>query len=317
MGKISITWALFFFIFAGRATAEVVDKVVAVVNDDVITQRELDIELAPILGQYIAAYQDQELAQMMEEARHEVLYQMIEERLLVEEAKQKEIEVSEGEVDGKLARIRKNFATDQEFMDALAKEGLTLRDLRQKFREQIMVAKLVDREVRARINISPQDVSSYYQLHFAEFREPEKVRVKNILIRVEGDNEEYWTRARSQAEGLSNRLKEGSRFEDLAREYSQGSDADTGGDMGLIERGQMLAEIDEVIFDLKAGEVSEPVRTNLGYHVFKVEEKLAARQKEFSEAQDEIKEILFKERFESRYKEWVEKLKENAYISIK
>ncbi len=311
------SFTIFLFFLGTLSYAEVADKVVAVINSDVITQSDLDRDLALIYAQYGTIYQGSELALMLEEARHERLAQMIEDRLILQEAKRRQIEVTDEELGEKVARIKSKFAQDSEFMDALNEGGLTLTDLKAKYREQIMVAKLINQEVRARINISPQEVSDYYRSHLAEFSQPERVRVRNILIRVEGDNEEDWARAHSKVEELLDRLKRGSRFEDLARESSQGPNADTGGDMGLIERGQMLAEIDEVIFELEVGEVSGLIKTELGYHIFKVEEKLEPDTQELAEVREEIEQVIFKEKFDQRFREWMDGLKADAYISIK
>ncbi len=295
----------FLFFLGTLSYAEVADKVVAVVNSDVITQSELDRDLAPIYAQYGTIYQGSELARMLEEARHERLVQMIEDRLILQEAKRRQIGVTDEELGERVDRIKSKFAQDSEFMDALNEGGLTLPDLEAKYREQIMVAKLINREVRARINISPQEVSDYYRSHLAEFSQPERVRVRNILIKADAGDEAKCKDALDKANETIARLKEGSDFEELAR------------DMGLIERGQMLEEIDKVIFELEVGEVSGLIKTELGYHIFKVEEKLEPDTQELAEVREEIEQVIFKEKFDQRFREWMDGLKADAYISIK
>lgn len=304
-------------LLGGLAHAQVVDKVVAVVNNEVITQRDLEQELAPIYAQYKSAYQPEELETLMEEARLNILKQMIEDRLMLQEAREIRIQVSDEEIEEKLEWVKVKFESEIEFMDVLEMEGITVRDLEAQYREQIMVAKIIGREVTSKVMISPQEVSDYYTLHPEEFIEPEKVKVLNILIRPEKPSEKSWGRARRKAEALLNRLRDGADFRELARDYSQGPNPDHGGDMGYLAKGQMLTEIDEVIFNLGIGEVSGLIKTKLGYHILKIEDRTAERVKEPSEVQDKIEEIIFKEKFEQRFKEWMEKLKENAYISIR
>ncbi len=298
-------FTIFLFFLGTLSYAEVTDKVVAVVNSDVITQSELDRDLAPIYAQYGTIYQGSELARMLEEARHERLVQMIEDRLILQEAKRRQIGVTDEELGEKVARIKSKFAQDSEFMDALNEGGLTLPDLKAKYREQIMVAKLINQEVRARINISPQEVSDYYRSHLSEFSQPERVRVRNILIKADADDEAKCKEALDKASEIIARLKEGFEFEELAR------------DMGFIHRGELLEEIDKVIFELEVGEVSDLIKTELGYHIFKVEEKLEPNTQELAEVREEIEEVIFKEKFDQRFREWIGELKADAYISIK
>lgn len=305
---------LVYFLIPNLTLAEVTNKILAVVNDEVVTQQELNELLAPIYVQYQTMYKGQELEEKFAQAKKDIFNQLIEDRLLLQQAKKENIQVNDDEVQAKVEELKQRFPVSEQFMAALEQQEITLKKLEDLYREQLMIRELVNRQVRSRVVVDPQQVTDYYQKHLEEFKEPEAVKVSNILIRTKDITE---ATAKAEAEKILKSLKEGADFSQLAQEQSQGPNAKEGGGMGFVSKGQLLKDIDEVIFKLNPGEISGLIKTNLGYHIFKVEEKRPASIRPLNEVQTEISDILYKQMFDQKFNEWIGKLKKRAYIAIK
>ncbi len=305
-----------FLVFSSSPNfAETIDSIVAIVNEDVITQSEVSEFLSLIYAQMSSIYKGGELREKLGEAKDRILNQMIENKLILQEAKKQNIEIEESEVDERLEEIKDSFSSEEEFEEKLEVQGLTISDLRDRFREQTMVSKLIEREIKLKVVVDPTEVSKYYQEHIGDFQEQERVVISNILIRAEDTSKD--AEARLKAEDILNQLKNGADFAELAQRHSQGPSATEGGLIIEVKPGQLMEEIDGVIFNLDVGEVSKLVKTKLGYHIFKLEAKFPARTKDVAEVQDKIRDILFRQKLEQRFKEWVNGLKKRAYIVIK
>jgi len=316
MKKIIYVFALAFMAAAASVSnAEVIDKIVAVVNNEVITQREIDGIIEPIYEQYRSLYYGDELISKLEEARAKVLNQLIEDRLILSEAKKLNVEVEDEAVEARINEMVKRFPSREVFEKTLAQQDISIKDLRARYREQMMVRRLIDRRIGSRITVSPPEIANFYNKHINEFVQPEQIKLSNILIRPKKNM------TIEQAERLANeiesRLKEGGAFAGLAMEYSEGPNAAEGGSMGYVKKGDLLPAIEEVVFQLKEGEVSPTIKTSLGFHIFKVDEKLERKTMELTEVRREVEEAVFREKIKGRIKDWVDGLKKNAYIAYK
>ncbi len=309
-----------FFIVASHTTVygqprEFENKIVAVVNEDVITQADLDIALGSIVAQYKQIYSAEELTNKIEEARQDILNQMIEDRLILQEAKRRGVVVEDEEVEERVDDVKSRFPSDDDFEGAVTESGISFDTLRNRYKEQIMMSKLVNHEVREKIVATPSEISDYYTKHADELKAPESVHLKNIVIRFgEGNSEAL---VKQKVDDISRLIKEGRDFSELAKLYSQGPHAQDGGDAGFVEKGQMRKEFEDAVFNLKAGEVSEPIKTETGYYIFKVEEKKEGYTRSQSELHDTIENLIFQDKAKKRYKEWMDKLKRDAFIQIK
>jgi len=226
--------ALFFLMTVGGASfpvsAEVIDKIIVVVNNEVITQGELDRMLVPLYQRYSSMYQGSELISRLDEARQAILSQIIEEKLILGEAKKLNIEVDEKDVAAKLEESQKRFGSRELFERALAEQRMTPRDLKNKLREQLMIRRLIDQKVGSKIIMTPVDVSEYYRKHMDEFVQPEEVKLWNILIRTKEGADP--AKAAELAAQVQKQLKEGGDFASLAKANSEGPGAADGGLMG-------------------------------------------------------------------------------------
>ncbi len=298
----------------GVYASEVVERIVAVVNDEIITDQDLNLVLAPVAAQYRTIYTGGELDARMKTARQEFLNKLIEEKLILSEAKRKQVILKDAEVDEMMTEVRTKFPTRELFLKALEDQGITEKKLWNRFRDQIMTQKYVNYEVRSKVSVSPGEISEYYKTHEQEFVQGQRVKLQQILVREGARSDEE---AKAFAESLVDQLRAGKTFEELAIAYSEGTEATEGGAMGWVEKGQLLGEIDDKIFELAEGGTTEPIKSALGYHIFKVTEKQEAAAKPLSDVRNEIHDAIFKEKSKKRLDTFIGNLRKNAYISIR
>lgn len=299
----------------GSSQAEIVERIVAVVNGEVITLSELEEFLGPLQAQIEWAYKGEELNERKQEARWQALDQLIEKRILLQEAKNRGIEVREDRIERKLKEIRERFNSEEEFVEALKSENLSLLGLRKRIEEELIVQKLIDWEIRSKVRVGREEVREFYQENKERFKEPEEVELSHILIRAEGES--GWAEAERKGNDILAKLEEGVTFSLLAKEYSEGPNRERGGRLGFLTRGEMLPEFEEAVSKLEVGEASGLIKTGIGFHIIKLEGRKAARQKELAEVKDKIERLLFAEKAYKRYREWVKKLRARAYIEIR
>ncbi|NQT00056.1 MAG: peptidylprolyl isomerase, partial [Candidatus Omnitrophica bacterium] len=293
-----------------------IDKIVAVVNNEVIVQCDLNRAEATLEAEYMSIYPESgELSEKLKQGRQNILNQMIEEKLVLSEAKRYEVEVEQALIDERIERIGATFPNQQMFEQALEEQGLTLKDLSQRFYEQEMMKKTVDFFVRATVEVEPQEIKLFYRSHQSELVRPKQAKLKYILIKADGPENER--QALKKAKRVLERLKQGEDFAELVELYSQGENLEQGGDLGFIEQGQLIQAIDKAIFSLAPGEFTDALRTPAGYRIFKVEQIKPEVPLSFAEAQELVKKILYEEEFAKAFKKWIAELRQDAHIVIK
>lgn len=315
--RILIFWilAVSFIFTAGISSAEIIDKVLAVVNNEVITQSELDRILFPIYTQYSEIYSEEELPEKMDEARQEMILQMIEDKLIIQEAQKEGITVAGKEVDERIAEIKSKFPNEEEFEAALEGQGLNLNILEKRYEEQALMKKIFDKEVKSQIVIVPTEVQEYYKGHISEFEEPETVVLRVITLKVNQPEEKQ--KVFEKAQNIKKAIGEEKSFEEMAQKFSEDAYAIEGGLMGYVKKGQLMQEIDEKIFALKPGEVSDVIESDLSFRIFKVDEKILPHTSSFEQVREKIQNSIYQEKVKEKFDEWLDKLKKDAYISIK
>ena len=253
---------------------------------------------------------------MLEDVREKILKQLIEDRLIFSEAKKLNITVEEKEVDAKIDEMKNKVGSERELENMLNEQNLTLNELRARYKEKIMIRKLVDQKVGAKIIITPLEVKNYYNDNKDSFMQPEEIKLRGILIKPKKEKS-------GEAESLQlmrdlvKRLKEGCDFGGLAKEYSEAPDAGEGGLMGYVKKGDLMPRIEDIVFNLKEGEITGIIQSPLGYHVFKVDEKRIRRVRELVEVRQDIEEFLYREKASQRLKGWIDSLAKSAYIEFK
>ncbi len=304
---------LIFLLFLGGITAyaETVNRIVAIVNEDVITEADVSAHASALLAdQSLPESSDADTLEMERVA----LRRLIEQRLILQEAKRAQITAGAEEVLSRLDTVRGRFESEEAFETSLASAGMTKERLKESLREQLMVQRLIDTKVRAGIVISPQEVARELAAHPELARGGDRVRASHILVRVgEAPSEEP---ARRRIEDLRQQLVRGGDFAALAKQYSEDPHAPDGGAMDWVAQGELMPELDAVLFQLKPGEISQPIQTRLGFHLVRVEERRAADQLAPEHAQSAVYQRLYEQKFQQAFTRWLTQLKERAYISI-
>src|SRR5882672_1976164 len=247
-----------------------------------------------------------------------VLDDMIGYKLLIQEAKARKIAVPDADVEAQIAQIRSQFPNQQQFEQALAAQKTTLEAVRNDARSEMSVEKLVEGEVAAKVAVKPEAVSDFYQKNQDKFQQGPRVRASHILISVP-QNADAATKqqARTKAETILKDLKGGKDFAAAAKENSQDpGSAVNGGDLGFFEKGQMVPPFEQAAFALNAGDMSDLVETQFGYHIIKVAEKQTQRVVPLDEAKAQIEQYLGQQNRQAETQAFVDALKAKAKIEI-
>ncbi len=302
------------------AQEELLDRVVAVVNDEVITQAELDTFLRPIYEQYSKEYSGQELVKAINEVRQKVLSQMIEDKLVYQEAILMGIEVKDEDAEKEFQAFKAKMDNPEDLDAMLEREGLTMKALRERLKKQAMVRQLQDREIRSKVIVSPTEIEDFFKKNPDQFKIKERVRVKSLTIkkseeaRTKGLTDE---KAKQRTELLAQKIRIYRNFDKIVKDFSEDSHAKQDGLGEWIERGAMIESVDEVIFKASPGEITGVVETPIGYHIFRIEAREPEKVRYFEEVKDQIAGYLFQQKSNARFRDWMEEVKKAAYISIK
>lgn len=318
MKKAAVLLMLALVLLPRVSYGEVIDRVAAVVNDEVITQSEVDMMIRPFFEQMKNTYHGQELADKLNEMRRSLLNQLIEDRLVYQESVKMKIEIQDSDVDEKIQEFKKRFKTEDEFSKIMIAQGMTMTKLREKYRQQIAIRRLQMAQVRSKVLVSPKEIEDFYQTHAEEFNMPEKIKLRSITIRKAPDKQGKPDEdAKSKAEQILADVKKGADFAKIAEAHSEDHNATSGGDLGFVGRGEMAKNIDEIVFALNPNDISPLIESDIGYHIFKVEERQAGKKSSLEEARQFIHEVIFREKSKKRFEEWMKELKSKAYISIR
>lgn len=297
----------------------VVDRIVAVVNDDIITLSELESAYHPYQKRIDATYRGADKGKVIAEGRIMVLNRMIDNRLIEQSSKKVGITVKDDEVMGTLTDLlRQRNISMETFLQTLEREGSSLEAYRQDMKDQMTRMRLLRRELKTKILVSDDEIGENYVKHRAEYEGKEAVRIKQILILLpQNADRTAKAKLRADAELIRRRLTDGESFDMLAAQFSQGPSAATGGDVGFLEKGTMLPEVDAVAFRLAKDEVSDIIVSTVGFHIIKVLDKRGAGVKPIGIVREEIKVKLEEEKMEKGYEEWIVDLRKRSHIEIR
>jgi len=325
--------------------AEVVDKTLAIVNGEPLMNSEFNKILLPIIEQQreIVPISEQSEAKI-NELKNKVLEQKIEQMLLIQEAKKAKIKIPKREIEEGINQIKKRFQSEDVFNNELKKEGLSKVQFEKRLEEQLMSMKLVEKEVKNKIQQpTKEEVKSFYdnvrkKMNGAKLGLPdqeeetvdsvakllkrlssEQIRARQIFIKLDKTaNAEEKKAAESRVAAVKKDLSSGAGFADLSEKYSEDLVLkQRKGDMGLVIKGDLTKEIEAVIFEMNVGEYTkEPIKTDSGYHFFRVEERKASSVFTFDDVKNDLAEVLYQQNGKKVYDKWIADLKSKANIKI-
>lgn len=299
------------------ASAETVNRVVAIVNDDVITLYELNKRIKEVTG-----LNPEELRARDENrylgARRMILEHLIDEKIAQGKITELGIKVFPKEIDAAIERIKNdNQWTHEDLLAILEREGITYEKYRNNIKEDLERIKLINREVKSKIIIREEQIKQYYEDHKEVFSMDEEVHLASIfLMRKNPESQIEADELYRKGENILARLRQGEDFGKLAREFSEGPGANEGGDLGKFKTSQLESELREIIRDLPEGGFSDLVVRPNGIQIIKIIKKQGGKIKSFEEARNAIYAILYKEEVNKRYLSWIKELREKSYTKI-
>lgn len=303
----------YFLLLTPSANGEIVDRIVAVVNDSAITLSELNIATAG-LGDIKG--DDKEKRQKIIETKSKVLDQLIEKKLVEQAANKAGITVSEKEIDNAIEDVkRQNNIGQEDLLSALARNGLTFKEYREQLKDQIRQVKFINKEFRANVKVSDEDVEAYYKQNRDKFSGPAmyRIRIISFLLSGQGKGKD----AEKKAKDILAMARKGADFTKLASAYSEGPNVKDGGDLGYISPGEMDAAVEKAGGGLNIGEISDVIKTPTGFHIIQLIDRRKAEPKPVAAVLDEIKNIIFQKIIDERYKLWLEEMMKKAYIEVR
>ena len=246
-----------------------------------------------------------------------VLEDLIALRLLKQEVARRQLTASDAELAEAMKGMRQQFPTEAAFKQALTAQKMTLEQLREETRTQVLVSKMLQQEVAAQVAVKPTEISGFYEKNPDKFQQPEAVRASHVLITVaEGAPPAARAAARAKAENVLKQARAGADFAKLAQTYSDDASKGRGGDLGFFPKGQMVPAFEAAAFALAPNQVSDIVESPFGYHVIKVIEKRPAQSVPFSEAAPRIEQYLRQEQQQAKTKAFVDQLRAKGSVQV-
>ncbi len=282
------------------AVAYAQDAVVAVVNNEIITQKDLNDFFNFMRMQYSRDYSGKALESKLQNMKLDLLERLIEDRLILQEAKSEKVAIDLNRLKAKVADIKKRYPSDKALEQDLAKQGLVPADLENKIREQFLMFNIVDAKVRSKIVIGPDEITNFYNQHKREFLKPETRELDVFALDEE-----------NLAKTLVYNLRLGKKPEELAGVYPfrlSKMNASVGDDL--------RKEIQDVVFKLGTLEISNPVKIDDKYYIFRLDNILGSQQLSLAEAQSKIHAYLFEIKMQEGLTRWLDELRKHAYIKI-
>jgi peptidyl-prolyl cis-trans isomerase SurA len=293
----------------------VTDRVLAIVNNDAITLSEIQEAIA------VYRYENRDRAsENSDQLVQQFLTRMIDSRLQVQEAEREKIVIEEAEIDEELAdRIKKmNMKNKEEFETALKAQGIPMAAIRKRIADELRRGRIVSRKVRLRVSVTEEEVTQYLEANRPKLETGLAYHARHILILPEtGAEDAAWENARIRAELIRTQLLEGADFAELAKQHSRDATARDGGDLGTLKRGELAQDIETQILSLKPEQISSPYRSALGYHIFRLESKETLEGDGLARVRAQIREILFREKFDTRLDAWLKEIKQRAVIDVR
>jgi len=297
---------------AALGGARIVERIIARVNNEIITQHQYDDEQAKLREQLGQQYSGAELDAQVREQSKNLLRDLIDQSLMVQKAKDLDINV-ETDVVKELDGIRKknNLASLEDLETEVEKQGLNYEDFKDEIRRNLLMREVMEREVGQRIQMSREDARKFYEAHKDEFKSPGMVRLSQILVSTDKRKPEE---AQKRADEALAELKAGQRFGEVAKKYSDGPSAEQGGDVGMLKEGTLAPDIAAVVAKLDVNEFSDVIETKYGCIILKVVERYSPGIPKFEEVEQRVDEVLYNQQMEPRLRDYLTQLRKESYI---
>ena len=318
MNKIrAVIFLLLLFVFCHRDAFPgiLLDRVVAVVNNEVITWSEL-YKMMEYEAANLGSLSNEQKMKLLKENEADFLDKMIDMRLQLQEAKKLGFRISQEDLDEAIENIKKKYSmNDSELRQSLKREGLTYEEYEERLSEQMLINQFVNRQIRNRLVVSDDEIQEYLKKTEGDSYCGETFRLRQIFIKMPKENGiTNKEQVEEKAYLVIQKLQEGEEFPSLAKQFCEDASRKTGGDLGYVNKDVLAQEFIDVLSEMKIGEVSRPFWTSQGIHIIRLEDKKTVTEEEVWE---NARKSLLERKFAKNYKSYVESLREKARIEIR
>lgn len=305
-------------IAAASAGAEVVEAIVVRVGDRIITRSQYEKRLRDLFHELEQITPPAELEQRKAMVRKQLIDELINELLIKDRADRLGLTVTENEIRDAIVRLKQqyNISSDEQFEASLRQSGMTRADMEARLRDTLITNKVFGRELRNRGDLDDRELRERYNREKEQYRLPERARLREIVI-VKPDDPQAVEAARQRANAAAEQARAaGADFAKIAAATSESGTKTSGGDLGEIARGELLADLDAAVFSAQAGAVIGPIETRSGWHILKVEQRLPSEVPSFETIKDRLRKDASEETFQRDMKAYIDKLRADAFIQI-
>jgi len=298
--------------------AEIIDRIVAIVNNDIITLSELEQAEAPYREKIKSMnYLSEKEREMLFKLRQDILKRLVDDKLTDQEVKRAQITVSANEVNAAIERIKEaNYLTDEKLREGLKAQGMTMLAYRQTIKEQILRRRLVNLEVKSKVIITDEDIKAYYEKHKQGLDDSRKYHLWNITMSVPPlATEEQKQAIYRQMEDVRSKFLHGEAFNELLKSYKPYRLVD-GGDLGMFPYSGLAPKLQEAIKDLHAGDITQVIEAEAGFQLFYIKSIENLAEKTMADVSPEIEEKLYNEIVNRKFEAWVDELRARSHIKI-
>lgn len=300
------------------SSAEVISGIAAVVNDEIITIRELNREY-DLAARDVEKKEGPLSVEKGNKLRTSILDSLVDRALIRQKIKELNIVISEEEVRQSIEEVkRQNRLSQEALVSALLTQGMTFDQYKEQMKEQLERLRLMSQEVKSKVQVSEKELKEYYDANLASFSNEDSYRARAIFLRLAKDATiDEIRKVITKLETVMAAARKGGNFTELAKKYSDDANVQKdGGDLGFFKKGEMLADIEKIVLTIKPGEV-EMIGTPTGYYIIKLEEKRPGLAKPFEEVKGQINDALYRKKSEERFSQWLQELRKGAAIEIK
>jgi len=299
-------------------SAAVVDRIVAVINQEAITLSDLEKSLSNIRDE-IRAEDRLEKREKILELHRRVLDQLVEEKLIDQEVKRAGIKVASKEVEAALEDLRRRNGLTQEMMEkSLARDGMTLDVFKKEIEKKILRIKLINHSLKVESKPAEKDLMDFYEKNPDRYRGTETYRPSHILFHIpKGATDEEIRKIRKDCQNVLERIRKGEDFGEMALLYSEDASAKDRGDLGYFKKGELLPAFEKEALRLRVGEVSGIVRTEFGFHIIKLLEHKGGQPLPFEAVKEDVQRDYYEKEMEKAFRQFLTTLRGKSIIEIK
>jgi peptidyl-prolyl cis-trans isomerase SurA len=305
----------------GQSRGVVVEEIITRVNNDIVTlsdYQKANQTLKQEIGQECQGCTQDKMETEYKERQKDLLRDLIDQDLLIQRAKDMGITV-EADVVKQLDDVRKknNLTSMEDLEKAVEGEGLSWEEYKTQMRNNLLTQEVIRKEVGSRIDIGNDEVKKYYEDHKQEFNRPEQVVLAELLLSTDGKTPEEIAAVQKKADDLLGRVKKGEEFSELAKRYSEGSTGKEGGPLGTFERGQLDKQLEDEVFKLDKGQVTEVIQTKSGFEILKIVDHYQVGLQPLDKVETEIMNRIYMKRMQPTLRTFLAELREESYVMVK